>query len=444
MSKRKSHKLPTELITAQITALSHDGRGIAHIEGKIIFIENALPGETVKFNYTQRHSKYDEGRAIEIQNSSRDRVEPLCQHYSICGGCSMQHISSAAQLQLKQNMLLEQLKHFGGVQPENILAPLTGALWGYRRKARLGVKYVVKKSAVLVGFREKNNRYLADLSRCEVLHPSVGNLITALKELITSLQAYQHIAQIEVAVDDVNTALIFRHMVPLIKEDIEKLIAFAQTHHLWLYLQGGGPQTAQLVWPENQDDHLHYQLPDYNLNLAFHPTGFTQINTDINRQMVKQAMALLALKPDDRVLDLFCGIGNFTLPIARHSAEVVGVEGDGDLVKQATANARANNIANVHFYAADLAGDVSGAAWAKIPFNKIMLDPPRTGALEVVQKIAQFAVQRIVYVSCNPATLARDAGELVRQGYRLSQMGIMDMFPHTQHVEAMALFEKNV
>jgi 23S rRNA (uracil1939-C5)-methyltransferase len=431
-----------EKLKTPITALSHDGRGIAHINGKITFIENALPGETVSFTYTKRHNKYDEGRAVEIVTASADRAEPLCRHYGVCGGCSLQHMSSAAQLVLKQKMLLEQLQHFGGVQPETILPPLTGLLWGYRRKARLGVKYVAKKGGVLVGFREKNNRFLADLQSCEVLHVSIGHLIAELKTLISNLQAYKDIPQIEVAVDDDQSALIFRHMAPLETADQDKLIAFAKIHSLRLYLQPGGPQTVHLIWPENVSDKLSYRLPDYDLALTFQPTGFTQINTEINRQMVKQAIELLALKSTDRVLDLFCGIGNFTLPLARNCGEVIGVEGDADLVKQAQQNAEVNRIANAYFYQADLTADFAGAAWAKNSFHKIMLDPPRAGALEIAQNITRFKAERILYVSCNPATLARDAGELAQRGYRLVQAGIMDMFPHTQHVEAMALFVK--
>lgn len=436
----QSQTFPT---TTSITALSHDGRGIAHINGKTTFIENALPNETVSFVYTKHHSKYDEGRAIEIINSVPERAEPKCQHYGVCGGCSLQHISSAAQLDIKQKMLLEQLKHFGNVQPETILPPLTGSIWGYRRKARLGVKYVAKKNAVLVGFREKNNRFLADLKRCEVLHPSVGNLIGELKLLITDLKAYQQIAQIEVAVSDNETALIFRHMAPLVKEDLEKLINFAKAHNLKIYLQPGNPQTVHLLWPEQGDEYLHYNLSEYDLTFAFQPTGFTQVNTEINQQMVKRTLELMELKNTDRVLDLFCGIGNFTLPIARSCAEVIGVEGDADLVKQAEKNAQHNSISNAKFYKADLMADWNVATWAKNSFNKVLLDPPRTGALEVMQHITQFKAERIVYVSCNPATLARDAGVLVQSGYRLAAAGIMDMFPHTHHVEALAVFIKN-
>lgn len=425
---------------AQVTALSHDGRGIAHINGKTTFIENALPGETASFVYTRQHSKFDEGRAVEIMVASADRAEPRCPHFTICGGCSLQHMSSEAQIAHKQKMFLEQLQHFGKVQPEKILPPLTGPVWGYRHKARLGVKYVMKKNAVLVGFREKNNRYLADINQCEVLHPSVGHLIQPLKELITSLSVYQHIPQIEVAISENDTALIFRHLIDLSPEDKNKLIAFAKEHALRIYLQPNKPNPLQLLWPEDDRELLNYQLLDYDLNLQFHPTGFTQINTAINQKMIKQALELLALQSTDNVLDLFCGVGNFTLPIARYCNEVIGMEGDEELIARAQQNASDNVISNAHFYKTDLTQPLPISKIKNC--NKLLLDPPRTGALEVVQQLKQLNIKRIVYVSCNPATLARDAGELVQQGYRLTHAGIMDMFPHTHHVEAMAVFER--
>lgn len=438
-------KIPTlPPITATITALSHDGRGITQINGKTTFIEGALPGETVTFSYTRRHGKYDEGRAISIDNPAAERAVPLCQHYTICGGCSLQHLSSEAQLQLKQNMLLEQLRHFGGAEPDILLPPITGPVWGYRHKARLGVKFVHKKNAVLVGFREKNGRYLADLERCVVLHPSVGELITPLKILISTLDAYQTIPQIEVAVSDTTAALVFRHMAPLSPADIARLTEFAQEHSLHLYLQPGGPQSTHLLWPQLSDQQLHYRLEDYQLDFAFEPGDFTQINTVINRQMIARAIELLALKSTDRVLDLFCGLGNFTLPIARYCAEIIGIEGSADLIVRATKNAAQNQISNAHFYQADLTTAFAQTNWGQLRYDKILLDPPRTGALEMIQQITNFAASRIVYVSCNPATLARDTRILIQQGYRLAQTGIMDMFPHTHHVEAIALFEKSI
>lgn len=440
MSTSQKTKIAPEPTLAKITGLSHDGRGIAHINGKTTFIENALPDEEVAFVYLRRHNKYDEGKTVEVKQASPSRVTPLCEHFTICGGCALQHMDSETQIQLKQKMLLEQLQHFGGVIPESILPPLTGNLWGYRRKARLGVKYVAKKQRVLVGFREKNGRYLADLERCVVLHPSVGNLITALKELVQSLTIYQQIPQIEVGVTDDTTALIFRHMQPVVESDLNLLVEFSKTHNIDLYLQPGAPSSAHLVWPENKPPRLFYQLPEYNLELGFFPTDFTQINASINQQMLARALQLLEPKAEDRILDLFCGIGNFTLPLARYCKEVIGVEGAAESIDRAKENAAHNNVTNAHFYHADLNTDFTQALWAQGNFTGILLDPPRTGALNIVQHIAKFNAKRIVYVSCNPATLARDAKELVEQGYRLKQAGIMDMFPHTHHVEAIALF----
>lgn len=429
-----------QISKAAITKLSHDGRGIAHINGKITFIEGALPDEEVMFMYTQRRSKYDEGRVTEVLTASSMRAEPGCQHYHVCGGCNLQHLQPSDQLALKQAMLLEQLTHFGELSPEEVLPPLTGPLWEYRRKARLGVKYVAKKAAVLVGFREKDSRFLADLTVCEVLHPSVGKKLLLLKQLIAGLEAYQQIPQIEVAIGDNATVLIVRHMVALSTADLGKLTEFAQQQQLQIFLQPGGMETVHPLWP-TQPDTLYYELPDFDLKLEFKPTDFTQVNAEINQRMVSYALDLLEVTPTDRVLDLFCGLGNFTLPLARRCKAVVGVEGDAGMVTRGYENARLNAIQNVDFYAADLSRDFSTASWAQQGFDKILLDPPRTGALEVIQHLSAFKARRIVYVSCNPATLARDAGVLAKQGYRLTKAGIMDMFPHTRHVESIAVFE---
>lgn len=431
--------LGAEPLTAQITALTHDGRGIAQINGKTTFIEGGLPGETVLFTYTKQRGKYDEGRVIEIITPSPDRVEPLCQHFSICGGCALQHLSSTAQVQMKQEMLLNQLQHFGGIEPSELMAPLLAPIWGYRRKARLSVKYVGKKQTVLVGFHEKNGRYIAAINRCEILQSPLDGLITPLKELVHSLKAYQHIPQIEVAIGDNATALVFRHLVPLGDDDIHSLIDFSKQYNLRLYLQPHGPSSTHLVWPENVSDMLSYSLSSYGLELEFHPTDFIQINAAINQQMIAQALGLLEVNSEDRVLDLFCGLGNFSLPLARSCAEVTGIEGDEQLVLRAKNNALKNQINNVDFFCADLNNEFN---FARNHFNKILLDPPRTGALTAVQEIAKLNAERIVYVSCNPATLARDAGELIQAGYQLAKVGVMDMFPHTYHVEAMGVFTK--
>ena len=436
---KKRLKFPEGLTNAHIDNLSHEGRGIATIEGRKTFISNALPGEDVAFQYTALQPRYGEGRAIDIMVASPERVAPECPHFGICGGCSLQHMEHSAQLGLKQNTLLEQLQHFAKVVPDTILPPITGPQYGYRHKARLGVRYVPKKNSVLVGFREQQSRYLTALDLCKVLAPPVGNLITPLRELISSLTAFEQIAQIEVAIGDTQTALVFRNLVPLDTTDHNKLIDFAQQHTLDLYLQSGGPDTVTKIWPLNNSDLLYYTLPDFDLKLTFHPLDFIQINSVINRKMIPAALNLLELKSTDKVLDLFCGLGNFTLPIARTAQHVTGVEGSTLMVKRATANAIANNINNVEFQMADLTQPIT-VTWAKQHYDKLLLDPARAGAKEIIELIPQWQPQRIVYVSCNPATLARDAGLLAQQGYHLQSAGIIDMFPQTNHVESIALF----
>lgn len=440
---RRNHKkrLPMEAVQAVIESLSHDGRGIARIEGKTVFVDGALAGENVSFLYTRLHKKYDEAKVVSVENASVDRVEAKCQHFGICGGCSLMHMSPEAQLSLKQDTLKEQMSHFGQLTPEQWLAPLTGPLWGYRRKARLGVRYVTKKEKVLVGFREKGTPYLAELTQCEVLDPRVGLRLEELGKMIASLEAYNRIAQIEVAMDDANTALVFRNMDPLCETDKQKLINYGQLHDLWIYQQPGGPDTVMPLWPE--DPQLHY-APEEGLRLEFAPGDFTQVNAGINHKMIAKAIELLDLQETDRVLDLFCGLGNFTLPLAKRVNSVVGVEGDKSLVAHAQRNAAINGLANAEFELADLTvTQLKDYPWAQAGFTKVLLDPPRSGAFEVLGQIAALGAETIVYVSCNPATLARDAGELVNEyGYRLVQTGIMDMFPHTSHVESIALFKK--
>lgn len=456
---KKRLKFPEGLTEAHITNLSHEGRGIATIDGRKTFISNALPGEEVKFRHTALQPRYGEGRAEEILIASPERVPPECPHFAICGGCSLQHMEHHAQLELKQNTLLEQLQHFAKTQPDNILPPITGPEYGYRHKARLGVRYVAKKNSVLVGFREQQSRYLTALDSCSVLHPSVGQLITPLRELIGSLVAFEHIAQIEVAIGDTQAALVFRNLVPLIDSDLEKLINFSKQYNqaklinfskqynIELYLQPGGPESVVKIKASHTqggaetNDLLYYTLPDFDLKFWFHPLDFVQINPVINRQMVPAALKLLELKPTDKVLDLFCGLGNFTLPIARTAQHVTGIEGSMTMVKRAQANAAYNQISNTEFHVADLT-QATTATWVKQRYDKLLLDPARAGAQEIINYISHWQPERIVYVSCNPATLARDAGLLINQGYHLQSAGIIDMFPQTNHVESIALFIK--
>jgi len=423
-----------------IERLSHEGRGIGHVDGKTTFVWGALAKEEVDIQYTRRRSSYDEANAVNILQASTDRATPRCAHFGVCGGCSLQHLKPEAQIAHKQEAFLELLRHQAGTQPKNLLAPLTANPWGYRRKARIGVKYVHKKDKVLVGFRERDGRFIADLSRCEVLEPSIGQLISAWSEFIYSLSIRDQIAQLEVAVTETETAIIIRHLAPFSAEDLEALKVFGQKNHLKLYLQPKGLDSIHLFYPDDAKILLSYSLHEHHLNLEFHPSQFTQVNWEINALMINQALQLLDLKPEDRVLDLFCGIGNFSLPLCRFVNKVVGVEGDAGSVKQAEKNAALNGILNAEFYTANLFENIKDTTWAQQNFNKILLDPPRAGAAEIIEQLDQWNPERIVYVSCNPATLARDTKLLINQGYHLEAAGVMDMFPHTEHVEAMCLF----
>ena len=350
-------------------------------------------------------------------------------------------MSPESQLALKQNTLMEQMSHFGQLTPEQWLEPLTGPLWGYRRKARLGVKHVPKKERVLVGFREKGSPYLALLEQCEVLDERVGHRLADLGEMIADLDAYNRIAQIEVAMDEQHVALVFRNLDALSHSDQQTLIAFGEQNDFWIYLQSGGPDTVTPIWP--LDPQLQY-VPESGLTLNFEPNYFTQVNAGINEKMIQKAMDLLEVIEQDRILDLFCCLGNFSLPMAKRAGEVVGVEGDAALVKHAQKNATLNGLNNAIFEQADLTKTtLKEYDWSQAGFNKVLLDPPRSGAFEVLPQLAELGAQRIVYVSCNQATLARDAGELVNKlGYKLLSAGIMDMFPHTSHVESIAVFDK--
>jgi 23S rRNA (uracil1939-C5)-methyltransferase len=428
-------------IESDITDLTHDGRGVAHVDGKAIFVAGALPGERVILRLAARHRHYDEATVEEILVRSSDRIDPRCTHFGVCGGCALQHLSPQAQIDSKQKVLIENLERIGKVAPENVLPALTDSPWGYRRKARLSAKFVEKKGRMLVGFREQNGRYVADIRRCEVLHPAVGERIEAIGVLLESLDAKREIPQIEVAAGDDLVALVFRHLQPLSESDREKLAQFGQTQNLAVYLQPGGIDSVAPLWPV--DARLSFRLPDYDVELDFEPLDFIQVNGGMNRRMVDHALALMKLQPTDRVLDLFCGLGNFTLPLGRRSAHVTGVEGEAGLVRRAEANARKNGIENAEFFSADLAADQRHTPWAKADYDAILLDPPRSGAEAVLEYLPRRDVKRLVYVSCHPASLARDAGTLVsKHGFTLRSAGVMDMFPHTAHVESIALFER--
>lgn len=428
--------------TATVASFSHDGRGVARLEGKAVFIEGALPGETVRFRYMHRHKRYDSGELTEILEPSPNRVTPPCPHYGACGGCDLQHLRPEIQLQAKQQILAEQLERLGKVRPESWLTPITGPALGYRRRARLGVRLVPSEGGVIIGFRQRNKSFLADLATCLVLEPKVSALLPALHALIAELSCPDRIPQIEVAVGSNAAALVFRHLVPLTDEDRERLAAFGEHNDIRIYLQPARPDSIAPLWPADPEP-LFYRIPAFDVEIRFEPADFIQINAAVNNATVAQALNLLEPAPTDSVLDLFSGLGNFTLPLARRAGRVLGVEGEAGLVDRARANAQRNHITNAEFVASDLYHETSGAAWAGFKPNKLLLDPPRGGAMEAIKSLAEPLPSRIVYVSCYPATLARDSEYLVRVlGYRFAAAGVMDMFPQTSHVETMALFVK--
>lgn len=426
--------------SAEIVALDHDGRGVARIDGKTVFVDGALPGELVLLQRVRRRRRHDEAVVVEVLRPAPERVAPRCAHFGSCGGCSLQHLEPGAQLLAKGRVVAEELSRIGGVAPQAWLAPLTGPAWGYRRRARLGCKYVNRKERVFVGFRERGSSFLADVRRCEILAAPIGALIEELAALIGSLEIRRRVAQIEVAVGDNATALVLRVLDPPLPEDLLRLREFEARHGIVLYLQPGGLDTVVPLSPPAPP--LQYGLQGLPAGIEFAPTDFIQVNGELNRRMVAHAIDLLEPVATDRALDLFCGLGNFSLPLATRVASVTGVEGDAALVARARANAGRNAIGNAEFHAANLAADVSQASWARGPFDLVLLDPPRAGAREILASIAACKPRRIVYVSCHAGTLARDAGILVQEhGYRFSLAGIMDMFPHTAHVESIAVFE---
>jgi 23S rRNA (uracil1939-C5)-methyltransferase len=433
----------TSMNQASIESLDHEGRGVAHVEGKAIFIEGALPGERVAYTSFRRKPSFENARADAILKASSQRVTPRCPHFGVCGGCSMQHLEPAAQAAAKQRILEDAFWHIARLKPETILPPIVGPSWGYRRRARLTVRKVEKKGGVLVGFHEKRSSYVAVMDSCAVLPPAISALLPKLRELVAVLSIPDRLPQIEVAVGDTPPALVFRILEALTPDDENKLRAFADRHGVHIYLQTGGPDTATIFHP-TAAPRPAYRLPDFDVTLRFRPTDFTQVNHDVNRVLVRRALRLLDLRPGERVADMFCGLGNFTLPLARQGARVVGVEGSAPLIARAKENADLNGLAErIEYHVANLFAVTpeSLAAWRR--FDKMLIDPPREGAVELVKAFGADAPARIVYVSCNPATLARDAAVLVHeQGYRLVAAGIANMFPHTSHVESIALFER--
>ena len=436
--------------TAPVVDLDHDGRGVARLDGKTVFVAGALPGEIVSLVRLRRRARHDEARLVAVLEASPDRVTPPCAHFGRCGGCALQQLSSPAQLRAKERELREQLLRVGHVTAGRWLGPLEGPLWAYRRRARLGVKYLERSGRAIVGFRERESPRLTALERCEVLAAPVGGLMRELGALIATLEVRAALPQIEVAIGEPGsgaaagqpiTALVLRVLAPPPDRDLERLREFASRHSVEFWLQPGGPATARPL--ADVATPLRYAIPEFDVTLEFEPLDFVQVNGELNRRMVSHALALLAPGPADAVLDLYCGLGNFTLPLARRAGSVQGVEGDAALVARARANAVRNGIDNARFAVADLAGDLAGAAWARQRYARVLLDPPRAGAAGVLPVIAASGAGRIVYISCHPGSLARDAGLLVREhGFRLEAAGVMDMFPHTAHVEAIAVFER--
>ena len=431
-----------------INDLSHDGRGVArwpegHANvGKTVFVSGALPGETVLVQQTARSRHFDEAKTLEVLSASPDRVEPRCPHFGVCGGCVLQHLAEGRQIAYKQQVLLDNLQRIGHVAPASVLPPLSGDSWGYRRKGRFSVRRVEKKDKTLVGFREQDPRFVADIRECHVVVPQLGFKVAALGELVDGLDARRDIPQIEFIAGDAATALVVRHLQPLSDADKAKLDAFGGEHGFAIFLQPGGLDSVHPL--AGEPPQLSFRLPQWDVELLFRPLDFIQVNAKLNQAMIARALELLDVQPGERVLDLFCGLGNFTLPLARASGDgaVVGVEGDAGLVARAKRNAEHNGMGNLQFFAADLAQDLAGQAWLKQGYDKLLLDPARSGAIEVLKQLPLKGLKRIVYVSCHPGSLARDAGWLVNEaGWTLREAGVMDMFPHTAHVESIAVFD---
>ncbi|MDE2117286.1 MAG: 23S rRNA (uracil(1939)-C(5))-methyltransferase RlmD [Betaproteobacteria bacterium] len=427
-----------------VESLDQEGRGIAHADGKVIFIEGALPGERVTYSSYRKKPSYEQAQVGQILKQTFMRVQPKCAHFGVCGGCSMQHLEARAQVAVKQRVLEDNLERIGKVKAETMLPPIYGQAWGYRQRARLSVRHVLKKGKTLVGFREKNGKYVADMRHCEILPPRIASLLPLLGELNESFTIRDALPQIEVALGEHVDVLVLRILHALSPADEVAIKQFADTHQVQFWLQTKGPETVVPFYPLDAPP-LTYSLPEFGITMPFAPTEFTQVNNEMNRLMVSRAMRLLDPQPGERIADFFCGLGNFTLPIARSGAQVLGVEGSAALVKRAGQNAKYNGLSgNSEFRAMNLFG-MDEAALAQLgSFDKWLVDPPRDGAVELMKSIsAETAPRRIVYVSCSPSTLARDAAVLVHvKGYTLKAAGVMNMFPHTSHVESIAVFDR--
>jgi len=436
-------RVPREPETAEIVDTTADGRGVARPPGKTVFVDGALQGETVRFIRRRKRRNFDEAELLEILEPSPQRIEPRCAVFGTCGGCSLQHLDATDQLALKQDVLLDNFRRIGAVEPGRVLEPISDAPWGYRRKARLAVKHVTKKGRVLVGFRERNQPYVADMARCETLHPALGDRLLDLAELIDGLSIRDRVPQIEAAVGGNAVAMVFRVLEPPTRSDLAALDVFGQRHDIQVFLQSKGPDSIVPLPGSPAPPPLYYDIPGFDISIEFSPTDFVQVHAGVNGKMIDRALDLLA--PDDttRVLDLFCGLGNFSLPLATRAREVVGVELAAEMVLRAGRNAQRNGIENVEFRQADLGAPAAADSPDWRDFDLVMLDPPRTGAGEMMEVLGRIGAERIMYVSCHPGTLARDAQHLVyKLGYELAAAGVMDMFPQTSHVESMALFHR--
>ena len=442
--------------TVKIESLDQEGRGVARIDGKVIFMEGALTGEVVSYSSYRKKPSFELAQVTQIHKSSSMRVQPRCSHFGVCGGCSMQHLDARAQVAVKQRILEDNLWHIGKVRAETILRPIYGQAWGYRERARLSVRHVIKKGKTLVGFHEKRSSFVADMQHCEILTPKIARLLPLLAELIGGLSIRDRVPQIEVAVGDRVDVLVLRVMDTPSSEDETALRAFADKHEIQFWLQAKGYDTIAPFHPLDAPA-LSYSLPEFGIVMPFAPSEFTQVNSALNRVMISRAMRLLDPQPGERIADFFCGLGNFTLPIARLGAQVLGIEGSAALVARAKQNAEFNGLDKGSLslrgrggegaaeYAAMNLFEMTEDAYAKLGrFDKLLIDPPRDGALELVKSLGGAkAPRRIVYVSCNPATLARDAQVLAQvHGYTLKAAGVMNMFPHTSHVESIAVFEQ--
>jgi 23S rRNA (uracil1939-C5)-methyltransferase len=424
-----------------IDRMSHDGRGIAQWNGKTVFVDGALTGERISARLVRDHARYAEARLDKLIDTSPERVEADCPHYSECGGCQLQHLNAQKQIAFKQDSVLQQLELWGGVKPKHVLSPITSSNQGYRRCARLGIDYT--DGEVTLGFRKRNSKQLVQVNVCSVLAPELNRLLAPLKTWLTELCAAEAVTHLELISTETANAVVLRHTQPLTETDLQSLAALANELAITVWLQANEGHQLQDLSGQDVDPRLTYRMEDFDLELDFHPQDFIQVNPDVNTKMVAQALQLLALKGNERVLDLFCGIGNFTLPLARKCAEVIGIEAVDSMVQRGRENATKLGIANAQFMAANLLTMTEhrlNQTCGKV--DAVLLDPPRDGAKEIIDKLPQLSPKRIVYVSCNPATLARDAKVLLAAGYQLDSVGVLDMFPHTAHVESMALFTR--